>query len=33
MGTYELRELGEVDPSIVTICGVLVDYIVKIEEA
>ena len=32
MGTYDLRELGAVDPSIVTICGVLVDYIVKIEE-
>jgi acetate CoA/acetoacetate CoA-transferase alpha subunit len=32
LGTYEVKELGEVDPSTVTIYGVLVDYIVKIEE-
>jgi len=33
LGTYEVKELGEVDPSAVTIYGVLVDHIVKIEEA
>jgi acetate CoA/acetoacetate CoA-transferase alpha subunit len=32
LGAYEVKELGEVDPSTVTIYGVLVDYIVKIEE-
>jgi acetate CoA/acetoacetate CoA-transferase alpha subunit len=32
LGTYEVKELGEVDPSTVTIYGVLVDHIVKIEE-
>lgn len=32
MGTYEVREPGTVDPSSVTIHGVLIDYIVKIEE-
>jgi len=32
LGTYEVKELGEVDPSAVTIYGVLVDHIVKIEE-
>lgn len=33
MGTYEVREPGQIDPSIVTIHGVLVDYLVKIVEA
>jgi acetate CoA/acetoacetate CoA-transferase alpha subunit len=32
LGTYQVKELGEVDPSTVTIYGVLVDHIVKIEE-
>ncbi|HRG62890.1 MAG TPA: 3-oxoacid CoA-transferase subunit A [Burkholderiales bacterium] len=32
LGTYKLHELGEVDPSTVTIYGVLVDHIVQIEE-
>ncbi|MBX9598449.1 MAG: 3-oxoacid CoA-transferase subunit A [Burkholderiales bacterium] len=32
LGTYKLQELGEVDPSSVTIYGVLVDHIVQIEE-
>ena len=32
LGTYKLQELGEVDPSTVTIYGVLVDHIVQIEE-
>ncbi|RTL03031.1 MAG: CoA transferase subunit A [Proteobacteria bacterium] len=32
MGTYDVREPGTIDPSSVTIHGVLIDYIVKIEE-
>ena len=32
VGTYELRKQGEIDPSHVTIPGVLVDYVVKIED-
>lgn len=32
LGTYEIRECGNVDPSIVTIHGVLVDHIIKIGE-
>lgn len=31
LGTYEVKEIGEIDPSIVTIFGVLVDYVVKVE--
>jgi len=33
MGAYEVREPGKVDPSSVTIHGVLVDYLVEIVEA
>jgi acetate CoA/acetoacetate CoA-transferase alpha subunit len=32
MGSFKVVECGEVDPSYVTIPGVLVDYLVKIEE-
>lgn len=32
MGTYQIKEIGEIDPSIVTIFGVLVDHVIQIEE-
>lgn len=31
LGAYEIREVGEIDPSTITMYGVLIDQIVKIE--
>jgi acetate CoA/acetoacetate CoA-transferase alpha subunit len=32
LGTFDIKEIGELNPSMITIHGVLVDHIVKIKE-